>query len=155
MSDASIPGFIWSVVGARATEAVRGVLDCDVFEQLARAWAKARELKEYAHPSKHPADQEFTEFLGDHTLVAKMHPVVEIGLRGYGKTRLRFTLELSAKIHTAELRILGGRIVAIGAGEGLVAVQLKYRNVKLHDELESVAAKLSQPFVLSPGLAIG
>jgi hypothetical protein len=155
VSNASIPGFIWGVVGSRVTEAVRGVLDCDVFEQLARAWAKARELKEYADPSKHPADQEFTEFLGEHTLVANMHPVVEIGLRGLAKTRLRFTLELTAKIQTAELRILGGRIVAVGAGEALVAAQLKYRDVKLHPELKSVPVKLSQPLLLNPGLAIG
>lgn len=152
---ASIPGFIWSVVGSRATDAVRKVLDCDVFEQIARAWVKARELSEYADPNKHPADQEFTEFLGDHPVVAEMHPIVEVGLRGYGKTKLRFTLKLSARIKTAELRILAGRIVEIGAGEANVEVQLKYGDVDLHPKLESVPVKLSKPRVLNPGLAIG
>src|ERR1700716_711095 len=39
------PGVALAVAGDRATQAVCQALDCDVFELIAKAWAKALELR--------------------------------------------------------------------------------------------------------------
>ena len=153
MGEASIPGFVWEVAGSKATEAVRNVLDCDAFGLLARAWAKARELREYA--GKQPQNKEATAYLVEHSVVTNVHPIVEVSLLDLGRTRLRFTLELAADFRAAELRILAGRIIAIGAGDCSASAQLKYGEVKLHNELKTLDLKLSGTIALDPPLTIG
>ena len=65
-----VPKFAWNFVGSKATEAVHDVLGMDVFEIIARAWAKAVELREYNDPVKYPADKESKTHLFEHKLTA-------------------------------------------------------------------------------------
>lgn len=153
---ADFPGFAWEVIGSKATEAIQKSLDCDVFELLARAWCKARELQELTASGKYPPGQEATVFLGTHKLATQVHPVLVVTVFSIEGPRLRFTLELAAEFHSAALSILDGHITGIAAGDCSVSAQLKYGEVDLHKKLKSKSLKLFKPIKLTPpGLAIG
>ena len=150
-----VPKFAWNFVGSRATDAVHKVLGIDVFEIIARGWAKAVELREYNDPVKYPPDKESKTHLFDHKLTAKVHPVIEVTILGFGQTKLKFTLELTATFRSAELHIKGGRIVAVAAGDCSASAQLKYGDLKMHNEVKTADLKLGRPLPLDPALTIG
>ena len=150
-----LPGFALRMAGEKVTGAICDSLDCDVFEILAKAWVKARELHEFKDPAKHPPGETSSVFLGDHKLSAQIHPVLDVSIATFARTKLRFTVELTARFKSAELSIRDGRIVAIGAGDGSASAQLKYGATKLHKELKSKDITLLSPRLLpEPGLAI-
>ena len=151
----SIPGFVWELVGSKATEAVHDLMDCDAFELLAHAWSTARELHECTDESKHPPGKESLVFLGEHKLSTNVHPILELTIGSFVRERLRFTLELVAKFDVADLVIFNKHIVAIDKGVCSASAQLKYGNEKLHNELKSKRLTLAKPIKLrAPGLAI-
>jgi hypothetical protein len=150
-----VPKFAWNFVGSKATEAVHDVLGMDAFEIIARAWAKAVELREYNDPVKYPADKVSKTHLFDHKLTANLHPVIEVTILGFGRTKLKFTLELTARFRSAELHIKGGRIVAVAAGDCSASAQLKYGDIKLHKEVKTEDLKVGRPLTLEPALTIG
>ncbi len=150
-----LPALAMRVAGDKAADAVKDALDCDLFETLAKAWSKARELHEYKDRKKHPPGERSTVFLGEHKLSAKLHPVLDLKFAALGHARLRFTVELKAKFRCADLTIQDGRIVEIGAGDCQATAQLKYGATNLHKELKSRQVTLTGPRVLpAPGLAI-
>jgi len=152
----AIPGFAWQIIQSKAAQAVRGVLDGDVFELLARAWCVARELHEFTDRRKHPPDKDSTVFLGDHRVSTEVHPVLLVTVGSIEGPRLRFTLTLTAHFRSASLSIRDGHITAIEAGDCSVGAQLKYKDIKLHKELESRDIKLPGRVKLQPpGLEIG
>lgn len=150
-----VPQFVWQFAGAKVADAVHEVLDIDAFELIARAWAKAVELSEYNDPVKFPRDKESKTHLLDHKLTAKLHPVIEVAILGFGRTKLRFTLELTARFRSAELLIKGGQIVAVAAGDCSASAQLKYGDIKLHKEMKTADLKVGRPLPLNPALTIG
>ena len=152
---ARVPQFVWRFVGSRAADAVHDVLGMDIFEIIARGWAKAVELREYNDPVKYPPDKESKTHLFEHKLTANLHPVIEVTILGFGRTKLRFTLELTATFRSAELHIKGGRIVAVAAGDCSASAQLKYGEIKLHNEVKTADLQLGRPMPLDPGLTIG
>ena len=153
---AGLPALAMRVAGEKAADAVKDALDCDLFETLAQAWCKARELREYTDPKKHPPGERSTVFLADHDLTAKLHPVLDVKVAALGHARLRFTVELKAAFRCADLTIQDGRIVEIAGGDCQATAQLKYRDTKLHKALNSRQVALTRPCVLTaPGLAIG
>ena len=151
----SIPRFAWQIIQSKATQAVRDVLDGDVFELLARAWCVARELHEFTDRRKYPLGKDSTVFLGNHQVSTEVHPVLVVTVGSLEGARLRFTLTLTAHFRSAALTIRDGHITAIDAGDCSVGAQLKYKDTKLHKELESREVKLPGRLRLQPpGLAI-
>jgi hypothetical protein len=135
---ARYPNGLNVVVADRATNAVAEVLDIDVFEILAGAWAKARELHEYSTSvGKHSSEETATLFLGEHELSADLHPKVELTFGSVSHVSLAFTLRLTATLRAARLVIRDGCIIEIGRCDGSVSAQLKYGDIPLHDKLKS------------------
>ena len=132
----------WDVVESQATDAIASALDCDPFEVLARGWAVARNLHEYADASKHPRRERSVVHLGKHPMTVTMHPVLKYRIGPVASPPLRFTLELTAEFESVALSIKDGHITGIGSGECYVSAQLKYRDVKLHPEQQSRHVKL-------------
>ena len=149
------PAAAMKAVGDGAAKAVRDALDCDLFETLAQAWLKAKELREYKDPKKHPPGERSTVFLAEHKLSAKLEPELEVNVAGLYRTKLKLTLELKADFDCADLTIMNGHIIEIAAGECHAIAQLKYGGTNLHKPLKSQPFRLSRPRVLAaPGLAI-
>jgi len=151
----TIPRFAWQIIQSKAAQAVRDVLDGDVFELLARAWCMARELHEFTDRRKYPPGKDSTVFLGNHQVSTEVHPVLIMTVGSIEGPRLRFTLTLTAHFRSAALSIRDGHITAIDAGDCSVGAQLKYKDTKLHKELESREVKLPGRLQLQPpGLKI-
>jgi hypothetical protein len=149
------PGFVAGIVGEKAGAAARGLLNIDVFELIAQAWAKARELHEYADASKHPPGEVGSVFLGENDPTCNVHPVVDVRIGALGKLSLKFTLALSAHIKAAELKIQDRRIIAVGHTVGSVSAVLKYGDIPLHNELKSHEHQLCPSATLkAPGVLI-
>jgi hypothetical protein len=85
----------------------------------------------------------------------ELNPVLAIRVGSRELLKLRFTLELAAEFRSAQLDIRGGRIIALGAGECFVSLQLKYGAHSLHPAITSAKVPLTKPKELpAPGLAI-
>ena len=145
----------WGFIGSEATDAVRSVLDCDVFELLAQGWCSARELHEYSDPARHPPGERSIVYLAKHSFVQTVHPVLDVTVDSIPCPPLRFTLELAANFRSVALSITGGRITGAGAGDVDVGARLKYGDVTLFDK---ETRKLPFPARIdfkAPGLLIG
>jgi hypothetical protein len=149
------PGFAWKVIGSEANDALRGTLNGDEFELLARGWCAARELHKYTDRVEHPLGERSVVFLGEHTLVSNAYPVIIVTVGPTQYPPLRLTLELKAIFRTAALTIQDGHIRTLSAGDCSVSAQLKYGEFKLHDELKSRDVTLPGKLEFkAPGLAI-
>lgn len=145
----------WGFIGSEATDAVRSVLDCDVFELLAQGWCIAEKLQEYSDPARHPPGERSIVYLARHSFVKTVHPVLEVTIDPVAYQPLRFTLELEANFRSVALSISDGRITAVGAGDVDIGVRLKYGNATL---LDKKSRKLPLPARIdfkAPGLRIG
>jgi hypothetical protein len=152
---ASLPAVAMGVVGERVDAAVRETLSCDVFQVLAGAWAKARELHDYADETKHPAGETATMFLGEHALGVDLHPTVDVTIAGLATFELRFTLSLQAALRMAELTIRNHHIVQLGRCDAALQCVLSYGGVPLHEPLQSRRVTLSNPLAFAaPGIPI-
>ena len=143
-----IPQFLWRVIGEKSADAVRDTLNVDIFDEIARAWLTAVELSQYTDEKKYPPEQTQRVFLGKHTVKRELHPVLAIRVGSRDLLKLRFTLELGAEFRSAQLDIRAGRIVALGAGECFVSLQLKYGAHNLHRAITSAKIPLTKPRVL-------
>jgi len=154
LAKANLPDIAMAVVGEKAAQAARSVLDCDVFDILAQAWAKARELHEFADEAKHPPGEVSTMFLGEHALTGDVHPTVTVAV-GPARFSLRFTLELEAAFRMAELTIKNKHITELGKCDCEVSAVLKYDDVSLHEPLKSKQVNLTSSMVFAaPGVPI-
>lgn len=147
----------WGFVAEKAGEEIHRVLDLDVFEVLARGWCRARELRKYRNQSETQPDTTVIVHLGEHeTPPVPVHPELQVMFGRVPGPELVFTMEVTAKFQSVALSIRNGRITSIGAGEGRIAAQLKYGNVKLHEALKSTTVKLEAAIRFKePGLEIG
>jgi len=121
----------WGFIGSEGAAALRSVLDCDVFELVAQGWCVAEELREYSDPATHPPGERSIVYLGKHSFVKTVHPVLDVMVESTRCASLRFTLELAANFRSVALSISDGRITGAGAGDGDVGMQLKYGEVTL------------------------
>lgn len=121
----------WGFIGSEATNALKTVLNIDVFDVIGRCWCVAKELHEYADPSKHPAGEISIVNLGQHTFTKDLYPTLDVTIAPY-KTSLRFTLKLAANIRAVALAICSGYITSIGSGDGDFSAELKYGDVSLN-----------------------
>ncbi len=144
----------WGVVGSQATDALKGVLDLDVFELLARAWCTAKQIHDYKDASKHPTGERSVVFLGEHAFATSYYPTLTVTIGSLKSVSLRFTLALTANIRSVALAICDGCITGLGAGDGDLGAQLAYAGVTLG---QLASRKLPFPARVefkAPGLAI-
>jgi hypothetical protein len=150
-----VPGVALSVAGEKASDAVTAALDFDVFELVAQAWAKARELEAHAKETLETPGKTATLFLGSHSLTCDIHPIVKLTFGALGTLPVRFTLALEAAFDMAEVTLLGGRIVKIGRSQGQGSAVLKYGGTELHDRLKTREFPLTAPISLAaPGVLV-
>jgi hypothetical protein len=143
-----MPNLAVEVLGDKVSGALEQVLNVDVFELMANAWAKASELHEYKDPPK--SDEIATLFLDKHPLSSEMHPIVEVRIGRFTKWTLTFTLALEAEIQLVELTLHKGRITQIGKCDCQVSASLKYKDTPLHELMAPRTVPLTRSFKL-PG----
>jgi hypothetical protein len=147
--------FAWDFVADQAGEALRGLLDCDPIELLAKGWIEARALRDYADPVKHPPGETALVPLAEHKLVRDLHPTLEVAVAGCPPVRLRFTVSLAAHFKGLTLSIRDGHITGGATGEAWVGATVKYGEAELIGEKESKKLKLPGRFAFAPpGLRI-
>lgn len=135
---------------------LRAACDVDVFELLATAWSRARDLARYTDPGRYPPGQPLTVHLGEHdTPALHLHPLLEVRLGDLPPARLRFTLELGAHVRAVALMLRDGCITGVAAGDIQLHAQLAYQEVALHREPVSQSLKLGRPLRFAePGIRI-
>jgi hypothetical protein len=146
-------GIAWEMVQDEAAARLKEVLDLDVLELIGQAWRKARELREYADPLKHPPEETSIVHLGEHAVTCEVHPVLAVRLGDVALPELRFTVNLVAKFKSAALTIRGGAIRAVAPGVCAAVAELKYRSVSLKRE-ETPELRLPGRFEFRDGLRI-
>jgi hypothetical protein len=142
------------LVKSQADHQLRDVLKVDVFELIAKAWAGARAMHNYTDASAHPPDQTEIMHLGEHTVTATVHPVLQIIVAGIKLEPMRFSLILSAQLQAAALSIRNAAIIAASPGDASATAELRYRDVRLHDPLPLRTIHLPTLKTFEPGIRI-
>jgi hypothetical protein len=153
---AHFPLVLSGSIADKTAEAVANTLNVDVIGVLAHAWSKAWELHEYSEAAgKHPSDEVDTLFLGTHELSQELRPCAVLSFGAFSRITMEFTVEVAAKLKTAQLTVQAGRIIEIGECEGSVSAKFKFAGIPLHDALESKPLPLVPNYHLpAPGLKI-
>ena len=149
-----IPGFLWNVIGGKATQALDDTLELNVFGVFARAWCKGIEIRRAAKESLTHPGMPFTLLLGKHKANTSLLPAVDITILPFGTRRIPFELELAAEFESVELTLLDGAIASIGAGTCRVVAQLKCAGEPMHPAKSSQKVRLGTPLALKPPLVV-
>ena len=145
----------WDYVGSQLEVALKSALDCDALEVLAKGWANAQLLAEYADPEKHPPGERAVVELGAHDVSRDVHPVVGVTIGSCPCVELKFTFTVSGHFGGLKLALLDTHIVGGSIGDAWLTAQLSYNGVPLHDAAESRKVPLSGEFVFDPpGIAL-
>ena len=145
----------WGFIGKELQAALKSVLDCDLFEILAKGWAQAAPLAAFADPAKHPPGERSVIELGKHDLSRELHPVIAVTIGDCPCVELNFTLTVTANVGGVRLAILDRHIVTADPGETWAKAQLSYEGTPLHEAMES--RKIALPGEIrfaSPGVEI-
>jgi hypothetical protein len=145
----------WGYIASQVDDSIRGVLDLDLFDLLAKAWANGKLLCEYADPAKHPPGQREVLNVGDYAFDRELHPTVEVTIASRPCAELEFTLKLIGHFSGLHLTIMDGHILSCGSGDAWASAKLSYHDVPLHKERET--KKLALPGYVPfdpPGIAI-
>lgn len=127
----------WGFIGKELEAALKSVLDCDLFEILAKGWAQAEPLAALANPARQPPGERSVVELGKHDLSRELHPVIAVTIGECPCVELKFTLTVTAIVLGVRLAILDRHIVAADPGETWASAQLSYEGTPLHDAPES------------------
>jgi hypothetical protein len=114
-----------------AAERLNETLNVDVFELLADAWLKFRQVRDCADPIKHPPGEVALVRLKDVTVTSRNAPFLRPTSNGAALMELRFELELVARFDTLELVIRDAHIRSLRPGAAQALVTLKYGASKL------------------------
>ena len=145
----------WDFIGTELGNSLKSVLDCDVLEVLAGAWAKAAPLADLADPIKHPPGERSLVELGGHDVNRDFHPVIAVSIGSCPCVELNFTLALAAHIGGVRLAVTDGHIVGGDLGEVWASAQLSYEGSPLHAPAESRKLALPAEFRFGPpGIAL-
>ena len=145
----------WDFIGGELMNALKSVLDCDLLEVLAGAWAKAAPLAEFADPAKHPPGERSVVELGEHDISRELKPVIGVTIGTCPCVELNFTFALAAHVSGVRLAILDGHITGGDLGELWASAQLSYEGVPLHPEQESTRIAVPGEFIFAaPGIKI-
>lgn len=145
----------WGIVGKEIQAALKSVLDCDLFEVLAKGWAQAAPLAGFVDAAKYPPGERHMVELGKHDLSRELHPVIAVTIGSCPCVELKFTLTVTANISGVRLAILDRHIVTADPGETWASAQLSYEGTPLHDAPESRKIRIPGEIrFASPGIEI-
>lgn len=129
-TDASLSGF----VAAKAAERLNEALDTDLFEVLAEAWLKFKEVLDCADPARHPPGEDAIVTLREVEVSSSHTPLLHLSVGGVPLPDLRFTLELTARFKSLQLVIRDARIRALRPGLMSAHAKLRYGSFKLGEQ---------------------
>ena len=145
----------WDFIGGELMNALKSVLDRDLLEVLAGAWAKAAPLAELADPAKHPPGERSVVALGEHDVSRELNPVIAVTIGSCPCVELNFTFALAAHVGGVRLSIVDGHIVGGDLGELWASAQLSYEGVPLHPEQELTRIAVpGESIFAAPGIKI-
>ena len=75
----------WGYIGGELQKALAQALDCDLMEMLARGWAQADLLAEFADSARHPAGERSIVEIGAHDYSRELKPVIAVTLANSSK----------------------------------------------------------------------
>lgn len=150
------PGRVaWRFFGEKVADCLQGAIDTDVLKLLASAWSRVRELRAYAGPPDDLRGQTIAVTLGKHELTHTVHLDLELTINGASAgPPVRLDLDLRAVIESVVLIVRDGCVIGAGSGEGTVSAQLKYKGVKLHDEVRSASLASRDYLTLDPCITL-
>lgn len=140
----------WDFIGKELGTSLKSVLDCDLLELLAGAWAKAAPLADLADPAKHPPGERSLVELGEHEVNRDLHPVIAVTIGACPCVEMRFTLAFAAHVGGVRLAVADGHIVGGDLGEVWASAQLSYEGTPLHPASESRKLALPAEFHFDP-----
>ena len=145
----------WDYIADELGGALKSALDCDLLEGMAKGWAEAKLLSEFADPEKHPPGTRSVLEIGEHALSREFHPVVGVTLAPLPCVELKFTLAVTAHFSGVTLTVLDAHIIGGNAGEAWASAQLSYEGTPLHEATESPKAQIPGKFAFdAPGVPI-
>lgn len=145
----------WDYISSELSGALRQALDCDLMEVLAKGWAAADLLAEFAASGKHGTVERSVVELGSHELTREFKLILAVTIGSCPCVELEFDFTVSANFGGVQLIIVDGRIIGGQAGEAWASAQLSCEGVPLHDAAESRKLPIPGAFQLSsPGVPI-
>jgi hypothetical protein len=140
----------WDFIGRELGDALKSVLDCDLLDVLAQAWAKAAPLADLADPERHPPGERSLVELGGHDINRDFHPAIAVTIGACPCVELQFTFALAAHVGGVRLAVADGHIVGGDLGEIWATAQLSYQGTPLHPECASRKLELPAAFKFDP-----
>ncbi len=145
----------WDFVGQEIHGALSSVLDCDLIGLLAKGWAEAATLSEYADPARHPPGERSVVELGEHDFSREFEPVIAVTVASCPCVELRFTFALTAHVGGVKLAILDGHVTGGEFGPSWASGELSYAGVPLHPKSETKKLTIPGDFAFAaPGIPI-
>lgn len=145
----------WDFIGDELHGALKSVLDCDLIGVVAKGWAEAAALSDYADPARHPPGERSVVEIGEHDFNRDFEPVVGVTVASCPCVELRFKFALTAHLGGAKLSIMDGHILGGTLGPSWASAQLSYAGVPLHPASETKKCAIPGTFAFeAPGIAI-
>jgi hypothetical protein len=145
----------WGYIGGELQNALAQALDCDLMEMLARGWAQADLLTEFADSARHPAGERSIVEIGAHDCSRELKPVIAVTLGSCPCAELEFGLKVSANFGGVQLSIADGHITGGRTGEAWASAQLSFQGQPLHDAAQTRKVPIPGAFQFeAPGIPI-
>ncbi|HQR12426.1 MAG TPA: hypothetical protein PLW68_13960 [Casimicrobiaceae bacterium] len=129
------------------------VLDTDIYELLAHAWATVQSVREGATKSRSKPGEPIVVKLGTHDVTHTCQPVLTFHVADVALPELKLSIELVARFESVALSIVDAKIRALAPGEVSAIARLKYKGVKLKEQ-PTPPWKLPGEISLGAGIAI-
>jgi hypothetical protein len=145
----------WDLIAGELAGALKSALDCDLLKVLAKGWAEAKILSDFADTKKHPPGTRSVIEIGEHALKRELHPVVAVTIGSLPCVELKFTLAVTAHFSGVKLAVLDGHVTGGSSGEAWASAQLSYEGTPLHEAAECRKVAIPGTFAFdSPGIPI-
>ena len=145
----SLGGFAASV----GADELNKVLDTDIFEILALAWAKVQSVRDGAAKSRDQPGEPVVVKLGTHDVTHICQPVLTFHVAEVALPELKLTLELVARFESVAFSIVDAKLRTIAPGVASAIVRLKYKGIKLKEQA-TPAWKLPGEIRLGTGIPV-
>lgn len=143
----------WDYIGSQLNESLGQALDRDLMEVLAKGWASADLLAEFAG-GRAVGERSVVE-LGAHELSRELKPVVAVTIGSCPCIEIEFGFAVSANFGGVQLSIVDGHITGVRTGEAWASAQLSCEGVPLHDSAETPKLPIPAAFEFdAPGVPI-
>lgn len=148
--DVGAMNLAWDFIGSQLNGALAQALDHDVVAVLAKGWASADLLAEFANSGTQAADGQSVVELGAHELSRELKPVIAVTIGSCPCVEIEFGFTVSANFGGVQLCIVDGHITGGQTGEAWASAQLSCQGVPLHDAAESRKLPIPVAFQFDP-----